>query len=208
MRASQPRCRIAMNEPRFPATSLLACLIALGLAGGSAGSAAAGAAPGTQDLAALPLDALLDMPVTGASRLPAPLTETAAAVTVVTADQIRALGYRTLSEVLASVRGVMVTSDRSYDYVGVRGFYAPGDYNTRVLLLIDGNRVNDNLYDQAYIGTEFPLDVALVDRVEFIPGQASAVYGANALFGVINVVTKTPRADDPFQVEAAAGSFG
>jgi len=197
-----------MIDLRAPATSLLACLLALGFAGGAPGRAVAQEAPGTPDLAALPLDALLDMPVTGASRLAAPVAETAAAVTVITADQIRALGYRKLSEVLASVRGVMVTSDRSYDYIGVRGFYAPGDYNTRVLLLIDGNRVNDNLYDQAYIGTEFPLDIALVDRVEFIPGQASAVYGANALFGVINVVTKAPRADDPFQVEATAGSFG
>ena len=125
-----------MNAPRFPVPSLPVCLLALGLAGVASGSA--GAAPGAPELAELPLDALLDMPVTGASRLAAPIAETAAAVTVVTADQIRALGYRTLSEVLASVRGVMVTSDRSYDYVGVRGFYAPGDYKTRVLLLIDG----------------------------------------------------------------------
>jgi iron complex outermembrane receptor protein len=194
-----------MNEPPSSAT-LLACLLALGFAGGAA--AASSTPPAAPDLAALPLDALLDLPVTGASRLPAPITETAAAVTVLTADQIRALGYRTLSEVLASVRGVMVTSDRSYDYVGVRGFFAPGDYNTRVLLLIDGNRANDNLYDQAYLGSEFPLDVALIDRVEFVPGQASAVYGANALFGVINVVTKAPRATDTLQVELAAGSFG
>jgi iron complex outermembrane receptor protein len=197
-----------MNVSRSPAVSLLALLLALGFAGGSRPAMAADGAPGAQDLAALPLDALLDMPVTGASRLAAPMTETAAAVTVVTADQIRALGYRTLSEVLASVRGVMITTDRSYDYIGVRGFFAPGDYSTRVLLLIDGNRVNDNLYDQAYIGSEFPLDVAMIERVEFVPGQASAVYGANALFGVINVVTKTPRASDPFQVEVAAGSFG
>jgi iron complex outermembrane receptor protein len=195
---------VAARPPVLPA-----CLRALGLGLALFGAAAAVAAsPEAPDLAALPLDALLDMPVTGASRLASPLTETAAAVTVVTADQIRALGYRTLGEVLASVRGVTVASDRSYDYIGVRGFYAPGDYNTRVLLLIDGNRVNDNLYDQAYIGSEFPLDVALIERVEFVPGQASAVYGANALFGVINVVTKTPHAGDPLQVEATAGSFG
>jgi outer membrane receptor protein involved in Fe transport len=197
-----------MNDPRSSATTLLACLLVLGLAGGPTATAAASTPPAAPDLAALPLDALLDLPVTGASRLSAPITETAAAVTVLTADQIRALGYRTLSEVLASVRGVMVTTDRSYDYVGVRGFFAPGDYNTRVLLLIDGNRANDNLYDQAYLGTEFPLDLALIDRVEFVPGQASAVYGANALFGVINVVTKAPRATDTFQVELGAGSAG
>src|SRR5262245_52791310 len=119
-----------MKNARSPAACppvLLACLLALGLAGPAAAAAAAPEAP---DLAALPLDALLDMPVTGASRLASPMTETAAAVTVVTAEQIRALGYRTLGQVLASVRGVMITSDRSYDYIGVRGFFAPGDYNT------------------------------------------------------------------------------
>jgi iron complex outermembrane receptor protein len=88
------------------------------------------------------------------------------------------------------VRGLNVVYDRSYSYLGVRGFFAPGDYNTRVLLLIDGNRVNDNLYDMAFIGSEAPIDIDLVERIEFIPGQGSPVYGANAFFGVINVVTR------------------
>ena len=97
-----------------------------------------------------------------------------ASATVVTAEQIRALGFRTLADVLRSVRGVVVSSDRTYSYLGVRGFSTPGDYNTRVLLLIDGNRVNDTIYDQAFLGSEFPLDIDLVERVEFIPGQGSA----------------------------------
>jgi iron complex outermembrane receptor protein len=157
-------------------------------------------------LANLPLTTLLDMEVTGAARFPQRESETAAAVTVVTADDIRALGYRTLADVLASMRGLMIADDRSYSYVGVRGFFAPGDYNTRVLLLIDGNRSNDNVYDQAYLGDEFPLDLDLVERIEFIPGQGSAVYGANALFGVINVITKRPGAPGTKGAYAAAGS--
>jgi iron complex outermembrane receptor protein len=142
------------------------------------------------DLADLPLDALLDMPVTGASRFVQRRSQAASAVTVVTREEIRAFGYRTLSDVLRGVRGVSVATDRTYDYLGVRGFLASGDYNTRVLLLIDGNRINDGLYDQAFIGSEFPLDLDAVERIEFVPGQGSAVYGANALFGVINVITR------------------
>lgn len=159
-------------------------------------------------LAALPLDQLLTMQVTGASKAPTTLGDTAAAATVISRDELRALGCRTLADALATVKGVMVTTDRSYSYLGVRGFYAPGDYNTRILLLIDGNRVNDALYDQAYVGNEFPLDLELVDRLEFIPGQASAVYGANALFGVVNVVTRRLDPGAPFVAKATVGTQG
>jgi iron complex outermembrane receptor protein len=152
------------------------------------------AADSAAELASLPLDALLDIEVSGASKFPQRMSEAAASVTVVTAAEIRALGYRTLADVLRSMRGLMVSDDHSYSYLGVRGFFAPGDYNTRVLLLVDGLRTNDNVYDQAYIGDEFPLDLDLVERIEFIPGQGSAVYGANALFGVINVITRKPGA--------------
>lgn len=156
-----------------------------------AGARAGVSAPGAAELAELPLDVLLDMPVAGASRLGVPRSEAAASVSVVGAAEIRALGWRTLAEVLDSMRGLSVSDDRTYSYLGVRGFSAPGDYNTRVLLLIDGHRANDVVYDQAYLGSEFPLDLELVERVEFIPGPSSPVYGANALFGVVNVVTRS-----------------
>lgn len=187
------------KSPLIPCLSLI-----LGIASG----AVLAAEPGAPDLASMPLDQLLDMEVSGVSKFSSTLADTAAAVTVVGAAEIRALGCRTLADVLATVKGAMITTDRSYSYIGVRGFYAPGDYNTRILLLIDGVRANDALYDQAYLGSEFPVDMALVERVEFIPGQASAVYGANALFGVVNVVTRRPEAGAPAVAEATLGSFG
>lgn len=179
-------------------------LVAAAPAGAADGAAAGAPKAGVRELAALPLDELLDLPVSGASRRAQRLSEAAASVTVITADEIRALGYRTLAEALRSVRGLAVVYDRSYTFLGVRGFYAPGDYNTRVLLLVDGNRVNDVLYDQAYVGSEAPLDIEEVERIEFIPGQGAAVYGANAVFGVINVVTRTPAAAQPGAMVAAA----
>ena len=146
--------------------------------------------PGAAQLADLPLDDLLNLEVTGASRSAQRRSTAAGAVTVITAAEIRALGHRTLADALRTVRGLNVVYDRSYSYLGVRGFFASGDYNTRVLLLIDGNRVNENLYDMAFIGREAPIDIDLVERIEFIPGQGSPVYGPNAFFGVINVVTR------------------
>ena len=89
--------------------------------------------------------------------------------------------------------GFFVTYDRNYQYLGVRGFNRPGDYDTRILLLVDGHRLNDNVYESAAIGTESPIDVDLIDRVEIIRGPSSSLYGTNAFFGVINVITKRGR---------------
>ena len=173
-------------SPRRLARRLLArrlLAIALPLAWSSAAFA-------QEDLALRPLGALLNMEVSGASKFPATLSDTAAAATIITSEQIRAFGCQTLGDVLRSVRGVLVSTDRTYTYLGIRGLSIPGDYNTRVLLLVDGNRLNDTVYDQAFLGSEFPLDLDVVERVEFIPGQGSAIHGANALYGVVNVVTK------------------
>lgn len=154
------------------------------------------------ELTRLPIEQLLDMPVYSASKFDQKMSEAPSAVSVVTAQEIRDFGYRSLADILKSVRGLYVTYDRNYSYLGVRGFSRPGDYNTRVLLLLNGYRINDNVYDQAFIGNEFPVDVDLIERVEFVPGPGSAVYGTNAFFGVINVITK--KGVDISGVQAAA----
>lgn len=153
--------------------------------------APAGAASG------LTLEQLLSVDVqrvVGASRFNQAVVDAPASVTIVTREEIYTFGYRTLAEVIRGLSGFYVTSDRNYSYLGMRGFSRPGDYNTRVLLLVDGHRINDNVYDQALIGTEFPLDMDLVDRIEVIRGPASSLYGTSAFFGVINVITIRPSA--------------
>lgn len=140
------------------------------------------------ELANLSLDSLLRIEVLGASRFAQPLSNTPAAVTVITEDELHHQGYRNIAEALGSVRGVYTSNDRNYVYLGVRGFNRPGDYNTRVLLLSDGARRNDAIYDQAFVGNESPIELDWVKRLEFVAGPASAVYGANALFGIVNAV--------------------
>lgn len=131
--------------------------------------------------------------VYSASKYEQKVTEAPSAVTIITADEIKKSGYRTLADILQSVNGFYVTSDRNYNFLGVRGFNRPGDYNTRVLLLMDGHRLNDNVYESAGIGTESVIDVDLIDRIEIIRGPSSSLYGTNAFFGVINVLTKRGR---------------
>ena len=128
--------------------------------------------------------------VYGASRYTQKVTEAPSSITIVTTDDIERFGHRTLEDVLRSVRGFYVTNDRNYSYLGVRGFSRPGDYNARILLLVDGHRLNDNVFGSALLGTEFPLDVDLIERIEIIRGPSSSLYGTSAFFAVINVITK------------------
>ncbi|MDD5329803.1 MAG: TonB-dependent receptor [Sulfuricella sp.] len=132
-----------------------------------------------------------DIPsVFGASRHEQEIGEAPSSVSIITADEIRKYGHRTLADILASVRGFSITNDRNYSYLGARGFNRPGDYNSRFLLLIDGHRLNDNIYDSALIGTEGVIDVDLIDHIEIIRGPSSSLYGNNAFFGVISVITR------------------
>ena len=111
-------------------------------------------------------------------------------MTVITAQDIRAYGWRTLGDLLRSAPGFYVTYPRSYGFVGVRGFGRPGDFGGRILLLLNGHRMNDPLYDTAAVMNDFILDMDLIDRVEIVRGPGSALYGNNAFFAVVNVITK------------------
>jgi len=142
-----------------------------------------------------------------ASKFDQKLSEAPASISIVTANEIQMYGYRTLADIIRSVPGFYTTYDRNYDYIGVRGFGRPGDYNSRVLVMVDGARLNDTVYDSAPIGTDFPVDVDLIDRVEFIRGPGSSLYGANAFFGVINIITKRGRDLKGIELSGEAGSF-
>jgi outer membrane receptor protein involved in Fe transport len=155
------------------------------------------------DLTSLSLEQLMDLKVIGASKYEQKQSEVAAAVSIITRDEIRTFGWRTLDQALASLPGIHTTYDRQYRYLGARGFGLPGDYNTRVLITINGNRTNDAVYDSSPTGWDFPLDLDLIERIEFIPGPGSAVYGQNAMFGVVNVITRQGAAVDG--VELAGG---
>lgn len=138
----------------------------------------------------LSLEELLKVSIIGASKYEQRQSEVAAAVSVITRQEIRAFGWRTLAEALGSLPGLYTTYDRQYVYLGARGFGLPGDYSKRVLVTVDGNRANDPGYDGGPVGQQFPLDMDLIERIEFIPGPGGAVYGQNAMFGVVNVITR------------------
>jgi iron complex outermembrane receptor protein len=173
-------------------------------------SSVTGQQSGSVDLGAQSMEDLAKMKVEsvyGASKFLQNAQNTPSSVTVVTAEEIQKYEYRTLADVLLSVRGFYVIYDRNYTYVGVRGFSKPGDYNARILFLVDGHRVNDNIFDGAYVGTEFPVDVDLIERIEIIRGPNSSIYGAGAFVGVINVITKRGRDLNAVELSTEAGNW-
>ena len=134
--------------------------------------------------------------------------DVASFVSVVTAADIKQHGYRTLSAVLNTLPSFYLSNDRHFTFLGVRGFGRAGDNNTRVLLLINGVRSNENVYDAATLGQEFGVDVDMIDRIEVIRGPSAAIYGNNAFFAVINVVTKTGDSLNGGEALASAASYG
>jgi iron complex outermembrane receptor protein len=161
------------------------------------------------DLTELPIEALMEMEVPkvyGVSKVEQKTTEAPSSVTVITAEEIKRYGYRTLADVLQSVQGFYVSYDRNYAFLGARGVNL-GDFNARILVLIDGHRINNNLTDGAYLDSAFLLDVDLIERVEIIRGPGSVVYGNNAFFGVINVITRQGQHVDGAEVSGEYGSF-
>ncbi len=167
-----------------------------------------GATPDLLDKSLEELMSIRIASVYGVSGFKQKVTEAPASVTIITSDEIQKYGYRTLADILRNVRGFYVSYDRNYSYLGVRGYGLPGDYNSRIALMIDGHRLNDNIYDGALIGTEFPIDVDLIDRVEVIRGPNSSLYVASAFLGVINVITKRGMDVQTVSVAGDLASYG
>lgn len=158
------------------------------------------------DATAISFEELLQTDYIPASQIANQVSKASSAVSIVTAQDIKDYGYRSLAEILQSMRGLYVFYDYGYSYLSGRGYGAPGDYAGRIIVLIDGYRADDVFFGQAYLAEDGLLDVSLIERVEYIPGGGSAGYGNGALLGAINIITKTGRDFDGMQVAPGAGS--
>lgn len=159
------------------------------------------------ELAEMPLEQLLDLEVVSASKYTQRQSDIPTTTYVIGADQIKGFGFRTVSEVLKSLPGLYVSNDGGYDNLGVRGMSGGSQFNGRVLVMIDGYRLNEAIYDSGTIGNELPLDVDLIDRIEVLRGPASSMYGSNAFFATINIITKSGGDIKGGQLAGAYGGF-
>lgn len=152
----------------------------------------------------LNLDDLVRLEVVSAGRVPATIDRVPATVRVVTAEEIAERGYFTLEEALADLPGIQFRNIQGFNsYVFVRGVPAQ---NNKILLLVDGLEVNELNSGGFYGGGQFNL--ANVERIEVVYGPASALYGTNAVSGIVNVITRRPGEGKEGRVDVAVGSFG
>ena len=145
--------------------------------------------------------------VYGASRYLQHVLEAPASITIITAEDIERFGYETVAEALGGIPGFYTTYDRHFQYVGSRGFSPPGDFNRRILLTINGNRANENVFGGAGMGSYSLINIEAVDRIEVIRGPGSSIYGNGAFYGIVNIITKTAQNHPGLRVTAQAGSY-
>jgi outer membrane receptor for ferrienterochelin and colicins len=144
-------------------------------------------AEGTADL-----QGLLDQTVvTTASKSAEKESDAPATSTTITAEELRRFGIHSLDEAIDFLSVGAVTSNPLGQVdIGARGVMIPGDRGAHFLLLVDGHAVNEPLYGMARFDRGAGMPLELVDRIEVILGPGSVLYGSNAMFGVINVITK------------------
>jgi len=149
-------------------------------------------------------DYFAELPVVlSASRLSQPLTQTPAAVTIIDRDMIRASGFRDIPDLFRLVPGFNVAYTRDNTW-GV-GYHGMADaYSRRMQVLIDGRSVYLPGFGQVPWNT-FPLAIEDIERIEVVRGPNAAAYGANAFFGVINIITREPAQVPGLHVSAQAG---
>jgi iron complex outermembrane receptor protein len=200
---------ISPLAPLFRAGLVLIC----GL--GSAIPVRAQTDPPKRDLGSLDLDQLMTIQVTTASKHAQTLSDVPSAIYVVTQDAIRRSGANNVPEALRGVPGVQVSQiDASKYVVSIRGM--GGRYADKLLVLIDGRSIYTSLFSGVYWDVH-DIDLDLVDRIEVIRGPGGSLWGANAVNGIINIITKSSKetlgtklsvrssTTDPYTVAVSSG---
>jgi iron complex outermembrane receptor protein len=156
------------------------------------------------DLTSLSLEDLMNIKVTSVSRRPQSVAESAAAVFVITQDDIRRSGVTSIPEALRMVPGIEVASiDANKWAITARGFN--GRFANKLIVMIDGRSVYTPLFSGVFWDAQ---DTVLedIDRIEVVRGPGASLWGANAVNGVINIVTKHARDTQGALVIAGGGS--
>ncbi len=158
-----------------------------------------------QYLKSLSIEELLQAEITSVSKKTESLFTAAAAVTVITQEDIERSGARSIPEALRMVPGLDVSNiDASRYAIGARGFNEY--FETKLLVLIDGRSMYTPLYSGVYWNS-FDMVMQDIDRIEVIKGPGATVWGANAVNGVINIITKDSSETHGGLVSATVGNF-
>jgi iron complex outermembrane recepter protein len=159
----------------------------------------------TTDLALVSLEDLMNIEITSASRKEQRADAVPGAVYVISQDDIRRSGMTTVPELLRFVPGLQVAQINANKWaVSSRGFN--GLFSNKLLVLVDGRSIYDPLNSGQFLETE---DLVLedIDRIEVVRGPGGAIWGANAVNGVINIMTKQAGDTQGASVRMSAGTL-
>jgi outer membrane receptor for ferrienterochelin and colicins len=151
------------------------------------------------------LEALFGEPITtSATGTPQRASEVATNMTIITADEIRQSGSRSVAEILSRVPGLDILRTSSTDYdVGVRGYQQ--SFQPRLLVLIDGRQVFLDGFSRTS-WDNMPINVDDIRQIEVVKGASSALFGSNAVGGVVNIITYSPLYDSNNVASLTAGT--
>ena len=156
------------------------------------------------DLSALSLEELMNIEITSVSKKAEPISSAAAAVFVLTADDIQRSGFNSIPELLRLVPGLQVAKIDLSDWaISARGY--AGQFASKLLVMVDGRSV----YSPCFSGVfwdQLSMPLEDIARIEVIRGPGATMWGANAVNGVINIITKDARQTQGGVVNAAAGN--
>ncbi|MCP5365799.1 MAG: TonB-dependent receptor [Hyphomicrobiales bacterium] len=157
-----------------------------------------------EDFTSLSLEELLDVEVVSASKRPQHLSKTAAAIFVITNEDIRRSGVTNIPDALRMAPGVQVAQiDANKWAVTARG--DNGRFSNKLLVLIDGRSIYTPIFS-GVLWDEHQPPLEDIDRIEVIRGPGATVWGANAVNGVINIITKHARDTQGMLASAGAGT--
>ncbi len=152
------------------------------------------------------LEGAYDKIVVTASRVGQDPLDSPSTLTVLTDEDVRMMGAQNITDVLRRVAGVNIMENSAgHADVAIRGFQRK--MNNKVLILVDGRSTYTDFVGATFIHG-LPLSLEEIERIEVIRGPGSAVYGANAVTGVVNIITKTPGEREERIVKVDAGQPG
>ena len=171
----------------------------------AAGACAEALQPSVADLQSLSLEDLGNVRVTSVSKRPEALSQAATAIYVISAEDIRRSGATSLPEALRLAPNLEVARINAYAWtVTARGFNSPETAN-KLLVLVNGRTVYEPI-GSGVLWQQVDIDLPNIDHIEVISGPGGTMWGANAVNGVINVITKGMAASSGLSVQTTAGT--
>jgi outer membrane receptor for ferrienterochelin and colicins len=165
---------------------------------------------GYDELMGMSIEELMDFEIVTATRTNTSIADIPASVVIITRQEIEAMGYRSISEIIQNIPGFYMIDDYNfygYNSFGVRGFFNSGMFNNVIILVNGVSQKNEPGGDFQEILINVPPEA--IERIEVVRGPMSVTYGSGAFFGAINIITnKSSMKSEEYAASLSYGNYG